>query len=85
VPIKTEKYPSNWELASARALTVVRTMIGAGMPATRVSAASYGEFKPVAANDGADGKKANRRIEIVVVPDLSNLPGFEELKQAGDK
>ena len=85
VPIKTEKYPSNWELASARALTVVRTMIGAGMPATRVSAASYGEFKPVAANDSADGKKANRRIEIVVVPDLSNLPGFDELKKAGDK
>ena len=85
VPIKTEKYPSNWELASARALTVVRTMIGAGMPATRVSAASYGEFKPVAANDSADCKKSNRRIEIVVVPDLSNLTGFDELKKAGDK
>jgi chemotaxis protein MotB len=85
VPIKTEKYPSNWELASARSLTVVRTMIAAGLPATRVSAASYGEFKPAAANDSPAGKAANRRIEIVVVPDLSGLPGFDELKAASDK
>lgn len=82
VPIKTEKYPSNWELASARALTVVRTMIAAGMPPTRVSAASYGEFKPTAENDSSTGRSSNRRIEIVVVPDLSNLPGFEELRRA---
>ncbi|MDP2314208.1 MAG: OmpA family protein [Pseudomonadota bacterium] len=82
VPIKTEKYPSNWELASARAVTVVRTMITAGMPTTRVSAASYGEHKPVASNDTPDGKGSNRRIEIVVVPDLSGLPGFDELKRA---
>jgi chemotaxis protein MotB len=85
VPIKTDKYPSNWELASARALTVVRTMITAGLPNTRVSAASYGEYKPVGANDTAEGKAANRRIEIVVVPDLSNLPGFDELKAAAAK
>ncbi len=82
VPIKTGKYPSNWELASARALTVVRTMVAGGMPNNRVSAASYGEFKPVSPNDSPEGKSANRRIEIVVVPDLSNLPGFDELKAA---
>ncbi|MDP2310852.1 MAG: OmpA family protein [Pseudomonadota bacterium] len=82
VPIKTDKYPSNWELASARAVTVVRTMIGAGMPTTRVSAASYGEHKPVAGNDTPEGKGSNRRIEIVVVPDLSGLPGFDELRRA---
>ncbi len=82
VPIKTDKYPSNWELASGRALTVVRAMIAAGMPPQRVSAASYGEFKPTAANDSVEGKAANRRIEIVVVPDLSNLPGFDELRRA---
>ncbi len=82
VPIKTDKYPSNWELASARAVTVVRTMIAAGMATTRVSAASYGEYKPVAGNDTPEGKGSNRRIEIVVVPDLSGLPGFDELKRA---
>lgn len=83
VPIKTDKYPSNWELASARALTVVRTMIAAGMPPNRVSAAAYGEFKPTAPNETPDGRKANRRIEIVVVPDLSSLPGFDELNKVG--
>jgi chemotaxis protein MotB len=83
VPIRTEQFPSNWELASARALTVLKTMVDAGMPAARVSAASFGDSKPTAANDSSDGKAQNRRIEIVVVPDLSTLPGFEELQKAG--
>ena len=83
VGIKTAQYPSNWELAAARALTVVKTMVEAGLPADRISAASFGEFKPVKANDTNEGKAANRRIEIVVVPDLSSLPGFDELKKIG--
>ena len=82
-PIRTAAFPSNWELASARALTVVRTMLDAGLPAERVSAASFGEFKPARSNDTDEGRAANRRIEIVVVPDLSGLPGFDELNQAG--
>lgn len=81
VPIKTSRFPSNWELASGRAITVVKTMIEAGMPPERVSAASFGEHKPAAANDSDEGRSANRRIEIVVVPDLSGLPGFEELER----
>ena len=81
VPIKTARFPSNWELASVRAINVVKTMIEAGLPGDRVSAASYGEFRPVAKNE-AKGTAANRRIEIVLVPDLSSLPGFEELKKA---
>lgn len=84
VPIKTAQYPSNWELAAARSLTVVKEMIDAGMPAERVSAASFGENKPAAPNETKDGKAANRRIEIVVVPDLSGLPGFEELKKVAE-
>ena len=82
VPIKTAQFPSNWELASSRALTVLKTMVEAGMPADRVSAASFGDSKPTAANDTPDNKALNRRIEIVVVPDLSTLPGFDELKKA---
>jgi chemotaxis protein MotB len=82
VPIKTKQYRSNWELASARALTVVGTMIEAGMPADRISAASFGESKPARPNDTPENKAANRRIEIVVVPDLSSLPGFDELERA---
>ncbi len=81
VPISTAQYPSNWELASARALTVVKTMVDAGMPADRISAAAFGDTKPAAANDTPEGRSANRRIEIIIVPDLSTLPGFDELKR----
>lgn len=83
VPIKTEQYPSNWELASARALTVLRAMTDSGLAAARVSAASFADTRPAAANDTPEGKAQNRRIEIVVVPDLSSLPGFDELQRVG--
>lgn len=82
VPIKTAQYPSNWELASGRALTVVKTMIESGVPADRISGAAFAESKPAVANATPEGRAANRRIEIVVVPDLSSLPGFDELNRA---
>ncbi len=81
VPIATQQYPSNWELASNRATNVVKAMIDAGMPPERISAASYGQFKPAAPNDTPEGKAQNRRIEITIVPDLSGLPGFDELQK----
>jgi chemotaxis protein MotB len=80
VPIHNAQYRSNWELAAARALGVVRAMTEAGMDGTPLSAASYGEYHPTASNENDEGRRANRRIEIVLVPDLSMLPGFEELK-----
>ena len=83
VPIHTEEFDSNWELASARATNVVKTMILFAMPANRISAASFAETKPIVANDSPDHKKLNRRIEIVVVPDLSGLPGYNELNKLG--
>ena len=79
VPIKTATYPSNWELAAARSLGVVRALLEAGLAPDRVSAASYSEYRPRVANDGDTGRAANRRIEIVVVPDLTGLPGYDEL------
>jgi chemotaxis protein MotB len=80
-PIATTTFPSNWELASARALAVVKMMIDSGMAPERVSAASYADTKPVQSNDAAEGRAANRRVAIVVVPDLSSLPGYEELSK----
>ena len=80
VPIASAKYPSNWELAAERSLTVVKSMVVGGLDAERVSAASFGEYKPSDTNRTAEGRAANRRIEIVVTPDLSELPGFEELQ-----
>ncbi len=81
VPIATAVFPSNWELASARALSVVKTMIDNGMSSQRISAASYGDTQPVQSNETPEGKAANRRIEIVIVPDLSALPGYDELQR----
>lgn len=83
LPIATAAFPSNWELASVRALNVTRAMIDAGMPATRVSAASFADTHPVQSNDTPEGKAANRRIAIVVVPDLSTMPGYDELNKVG--
>jgi chemotaxis protein MotB len=82
VPIANERFHNNWELASARALVVVSVLVEGGIASERVSGASYAEFHPVASNDTPQGRAANRRIEIVVVPDLAQLPGFEELKKA---
>lgn len=81
VPIKTKTYPSNWELASARAINVTTAMVAAGMPANRLSAAAYADTRPTASNQTDEGRAQNRRIEIVLVPDLSDLPGAEEIQK----
>jgi chemotaxis protein MotB len=81
VPINTSTYPSNWELASARAINVVTAMVGAGMPANRLSAAAFADTRPTHSNDTEEGRAQNRRIEIVLVPDLSDLPGAEEIEK----
>ena len=81
VPIHTKQFPSNWELASARAGTVLNTMLAAGLSAENVSTASYGKFDPIADNSTDEGRTENRRIAIVIVPDLSGLPGFDELNR----
>jgi chemotaxis protein MotB len=70
VPISTEQFPSNWELSSARALSVVHLLVRQGVPSASLSGAGYGEFQPVADNDTADGRRLNRRIEIVMLPNL---------------
>ncbi|MGZ3659398.1 MAG: OmpA/MotB family protein, partial [Bdellovibrionota bacterium] len=80
-PIATATFPSNWELASARSLQVVKTMIDNGMAPERVSSASYADTQPVQPNNTAEGRAANRRVAIVVVPDLSSLPGYDELQK----
>jgi chemotaxis protein MotB len=81
VPINTKTYASNWELASARAINVVKEMVESGMPADRVSAAAFADTRPTASNDTDQGRAQNRRIEIVIVPDLSDLPGAEDLEK----
>ncbi len=66
IPIRTNRYPSNWELSTARAVNVLRYMIEAyRVPSERLSAAGFGEYQPVAANDSLMNRAKNRRVEIV--------------------
>jgi chemotaxis protein MotB len=67
-------FATNWDLSSARSLAVVRFLQENGVDATRLSAAGFGEFQPVAANDTPDGRSQNRRIEIVLVPIEGAVP-----------
>jgi chemotaxis protein MotB len=75
-PIRTAEFKNNWYLSTARANSVVQFMIKTGFPAKNLAAAGYGEFDPVAANDKEDGREQNRRIEIILVPDLAELPSL---------
>jgi chemotaxis protein MotB len=81
-PIKTARFPNNWWLASGRAIAVSEILIKAALQPTSVSAASFGEFQPITSNATPQGRAQNRRIEIVLVPDLSKVPGFEDLDRA---
>jgi len=85
VPVRGKQYFANWGLAANRALTVLSTMVEAGMPPERISAASFGDSAPAKPNDTPENKAANRRIEIVVVPDLASLPGFDELQRVSNQ
>jgi chemotaxis protein MotB len=66
VPIHTAAFPSNWELSTVRASTVVRYLIATGVRARRLSAAGYAELRPLASNATAAGRARNRRVEIVL-------------------
>jgi chemotaxis protein MotB len=80
VPIRTAKFPSNWELSTARAVEVVNFLVANGMKPQQLSAAGFGEFDPVAPNDTPDHQAQNRRIEIVLQPNLSELPSLDGIQ-----
>ncbi len=71
VPIKGAlalRYPTNWELAAARASEVVRLLERKGIRPGRMTAVSFGEHRPVVANDSPEHRAQNRRIEIRLLP-----------------
>jgi len=69
-PISTAQFPSNWELSAARALSVVKLLVAQGVSPENLSGAGYGEYHPVAVNETTEGRRLNRRIEIVMLPNL---------------
>ena len=78
VPLGHSRYKNNWELSSARAVTVTQFLIEHGVAPTALAAAGYGEFDPVGDNKTEGGKQENRRIEIVLQPAIDELPKMPE-------
>jgi chemotaxis protein MotB len=70
VPISTQRFPNNWELSGTRAITVVRLLLEQGVAPTNLSAAGFGEHQPIEDNESVAGRRANRRIEITMLPNL---------------
>lgn len=70
VPIKYSGWKSNWELSTARATSVLHYLVEKGVSPERLAAIGYGEFRPVTSNDTAEGRRKNRRVEIVILPEL---------------
>ncbi|MBN2483002.1 MAG: flagellar motor protein MotB [Candidatus Omnitrophica bacterium] len=76
IPIRNEKFPSNWELSLSRAVNVLKYLIEKkGVEPARISAAGYAEYRPVASNDTPEGRAGNRRVVLVVL--RQEMKGFE--------
>ena len=63
-----KQYPTNWELAAARAINVTKYLQQQGIDPTLLSATAFGEYKPIASNDTPEGRAKNRRIAIILLP-----------------
>jgi len=75
-PISTEQFPNNWYLGAARAIVVVEHLIEKGMSPRQLSAASYADTQPASRRRFHN---QDRRIELILVTDLSQYPGYEQL------
>ncbi|WP_206861701.1 flagellar motor protein MotD [Lysobacter changpingensis] len=67
MPIATAQFPSNWELSTARAASIVHVMAQAGISPARLAVVGYGEYQPVADNATPEGRNANRRVLLVIL------------------
>ena len=67
-PIHTAQFRSNWELSTARAMTVLELLVDeTGFDPTKIAAAEYGQYRPVADNATPEGRRMNRRVDLIVV------------------
>jgi chemotaxis protein MotB len=80
VPIHNEQFASNWDLSTARAMAVAMMLLKeSGVDPKRMSIAAYAQYHPSAGNDTPEGRRANRRVDIVVV----STPGRSPAKNPG--
>ncbi|MDO9614316.1 MAG: OmpA family protein, partial [Bacteroidota bacterium] len=74
VPIKTAKFKDNWDLSTARAISIVRILTkDNGFDPNRITASGRGEFFPVQSNETTEGRAGNRRTEVILSPDMNEL------------
>jgi chemotaxis protein MotB len=86
-PLKGGRFGDNWGLSAMRARQVLLYLVapvdakdgGGGLNAERLHAAGYGDTDPVAKNDGDDGRKQNRRVELVLMPDVEEMLDLKSL------
>lgn len=72
LPVRSQRFPSNWELSSARAGSVVRLFEATGIPSARMQATGFADTRPLARNDTERGRALNRRVELVLQPPVNN-------------
>lgn len=75
-PVSNSRFGSNWELSTGRAVAVLRYMELQGFPIDRLSAAGYADTRPIGDNDTTEGQSQNRRVEIVIISDISLDPAL---------
>lgn len=79
-PIKRSGWKSNWELSTARATSVLHYLVAKGVSPERLAAIGYGEYRPVASNETKEGRRKNRRVEVVILPELKKVSKTSENK-----
>lgn len=72
-PIKYSGWKSNWELSTARATSVLHYLVEKGVLPEKLAATGFGEYRAVASNDTTEGRRKNRRVEIVILPELKKV------------
>ena len=81
VPINTSRFPSNWELSTARATAIIRHFLTRFIfDPNRLSAGGYAEFRPVAVNTTPEGRLQNRRVDVVILSGKKGKTGIQEKK-----
>ncbi len=74
IPIFTPQFPSNWELSSARASSVVRLFVEQGVAAERLSAVGLASYRPIGSNDTVEGRARNRRVTVTIIAPVIEKP-----------
>jgi chemotaxis protein MotB len=83
IPINSPSFPSNWELSSSRAGSVVRLFTERGVPAARMVAIGYADNRPVDTNATLDGRSRNRRVNVLILNEVGGVASEINLQEDG--